>query len=195
MVFQDGHSYRDVKGKWQCQSSSTILSPRGHAPHHRRLHQSRPRPFERNPQSKWKASNRGFEYDSLGTYARARFLHDEILPEVEKRYAISKDPRCGRFAGLARAASVPFTVALGAPRIRFVKFFQRSAASRTCEAETSTLLGFASRNLNRSVSTWPIRVVMSTTPLQLAMVQSIDGLGPPLHGIRYSFRLGRRILQ
>src|SRR5213594_1626700 len=36
-------------------------------------------------------SNRSFEYDSLGDQY-ARFLLEEILPEVEKNYNLTKDP-------------------------------------------------------------------------------------------------------
>jgi enterochelin esterase family protein len=42
-------------------------------------------------------SNRSFEYDSLGD-RYARFLIEEMLPEVGKKYNLTKDPE-GRFIG------------------------------------------------------------------------------------------------
>ncbi len=43
------------------------------------------------PQEKGKHSNRGLEYDGLGD-RYVRFLLEEIIPEVRKKYAISDDP-------------------------------------------------------------------------------------------------------
>ena len=81
--------------------------PRRHAADDCRVHQSGARPVERpSRRVPWKASNRGFEYDSLGD-RYARFLLEEIIPEVEKTlHASRKTPRCGPSAAPAPAASV-----------------------------------------------------------------------------------------
>src|SRR5215469_2406353 len=42
--------------------------------------------------------NRSFEYDALGD-RYARFLLEEILPEVSKQYTLSSDPNDGAIAG------------------------------------------------------------------------------------------------
>lgn len=51
-------------------------------------------------------SNRSFEYDSLGDLY-ARFLLEEILPEVKKGYNLTDDPDGRAICGTALAAFVP----------------------------------------------------------------------------------------
>jgi len=111
MVFQDGHSYQDVKGHWrvpvvfdnliakkQMPPTIAVFIDPGHDP------------AKGTPKSAWKNSNRGFEYDSLGD-RYARFLLEEILPEVEKRYSLSHDPKMRAICGASSGASCSFTVA------------------------------------------------------------------------------------
>lgn len=58
---------------------------------------------------KEKPKNRSIEYDSLGdTYAR--FLHEEILPEVEKNHRITKDPNLRCIMGGSSAGICSWTV-------------------------------------------------------------------------------------
>jgi len=58
--------------------------------------------------------NRSFEYDTLsGDYAR--FIIDEILPEVEKTVKLRKDPESRAIAGLSSGAICAFTVAWERP--------------------------------------------------------------------------------
>ena len=58
--------------------------------------------------------NRSVEYDSLGdTYAR--FICDEMLPEVGKKYNLSKDPNERAIGGASSGAIVAFTVAWERP--------------------------------------------------------------------------------
>ncbi|MDZ4404633.1 alpha/beta hydrolase-fold protein [Prosthecobacter sp.] len=63
-----------------------------------------------------KAGNRSFEYDSLGD-AYARFLIDEILPEVEKRYQTKfrSQPEAWAIAGGSSGGICSFTVAWERP--------------------------------------------------------------------------------
>ncbi len=58
--------------------------------------------------------NRSFEYDGLGD-RYARFLIEEILPEVSKRYAISDDPNDRAIAGASSGAVCAFTAAWERP--------------------------------------------------------------------------------
>lgn len=58
--------------------------------------------------------NRSFEYDALGD-RYARFLLDEILPEVAKRYNLSTNPDDRAIAGLSSGGSCAFTVAWNRP--------------------------------------------------------------------------------
>jgi enterochelin esterase-like enzyme len=72
----------------------------------------------RKPQQKPgdKAANRGFEYDSLGD-AYARFLLQEILPEVEKRHQVKfrPQPEAWAIAGGSSGGICSFTVAWERP--------------------------------------------------------------------------------
>src|SRR5579862_1221509 len=58
--------------------------------------------------------NRAFEYDSVGD-RYARFLLEEILPEVEKKYNLTKDPAGRAVCGQSSGGSCAFTVAWERP--------------------------------------------------------------------------------
>ncbi len=59
-------------------------------------------------------SNRSFEYDSLGDLY-AKFLIQEILPEVTKKYNITKDPEGHAIGGASSGGICAFTVAWERP--------------------------------------------------------------------------------
>ena len=59
-------------------------------------------------------SNRSFEYDSLGDL-HARFLLEEILPEVAKTYKLTDDPEGRAFCGNSSGGICAFTVAWERP--------------------------------------------------------------------------------
>ena len=59
-------------------------------------------------------SNRSFEYDSLGD-RYARFLLEEILPEVEKKYNLTKDPEGRAIGGISSGGICAWTVAWERP--------------------------------------------------------------------------------
>ena len=58
--------------------------------------------------------NRSFEYDSLGDLY-AKFLINELLPEVTKNYNITKDPEGRAIAGASSGGICAFTVAWERP--------------------------------------------------------------------------------
>ena len=58
--------------------------------------------------------NRSFEYDALGD-RYARFLIEEILPEVGKRYDLSSDPNDRAIGGLSSGGICAFTAAWNRP--------------------------------------------------------------------------------
>ena len=58
--------------------------------------------------------NRSYEYDALGD-DYARFLIEEILPEVGKQYNLSSDPNDRAIGGLSSGAICAFTVAWNRP--------------------------------------------------------------------------------
>jgi len=59
-------------------------------------------------------NNRSVEYDSLGD-AYARFIVEEMLPEVGKAYNLSKDPNERAIGGFSSGAIAAFTVAWERP--------------------------------------------------------------------------------
>jgi enterochelin esterase-like enzyme len=68
-----------------------------------------------DPASKAKPrSNRSFEYDSLGDL-HARFLLEEILPEVAKSYNLTQDPEARAICGNSSGGICAFTVAWERP--------------------------------------------------------------------------------
>src|SRR5205085_5426573 len=58
--------------------------------------------------------NRSFEYDTLSD-AYARFLRDEILPEVEKTVKLRSDPASRAICGRSSGGICAFTVAWEMP--------------------------------------------------------------------------------
>jgi enterochelin esterase-like enzyme/sugar lactone lactonase YvrE len=58
--------------------------------------------------------NRSYEYDGLGD-AYARFLLDELLPVVAKRYNLSTDPNCRAIGGSSSGGIAAFNVAFLRP--------------------------------------------------------------------------------
>ena len=58
--------------------------------------------------------NRSFEYDSLGD-RYARFLIEELIPEVEKKYKLSTDPALHAICGQSSGGSCAFTAAWERP--------------------------------------------------------------------------------
>jgi enterochelin esterase-like enzyme/sugar lactone lactonase YvrE len=115
MVFQDGHTYRDVKGRWRVPIVFDNLIARGDMPPTIAVFINPGHdPSKGKPQSPWKVSNRSYEYDSLGD-RYARFLLEEIIPEVEKRYAISQDPELRAIGGASSGGICSFTVAWERP--------------------------------------------------------------------------------
>ena len=64
--------------------------------------------------SNWGRATRSFEYDSLGD-RYARFICEEILPEVGKTYTLTKDPECRAICGASSGGICAFTVAWEKP--------------------------------------------------------------------------------
>jgi enterochelin esterase family protein len=103
--------------------------------------------------------NRSFEYDTLGD-RYARFLLDEILPEVEKSVALRRDAAARAIAGQSSGAIVAFTVAWERPN-EFSKVLS-GIGSFTNIAGGATLRegGHNYAALVRAVPRKPIRIFM-----------------------------------
>lgn len=115
MVFQDGHSYKDVEGRWRVPIVFDNLIASGEMPIIIAVFINPGHDQSKGKQqTRWKASNRSYEYDSLGD-RYANFLLNEIIPEVEKRYSISKDPEMRAICGASSGGICAFTVAWERP--------------------------------------------------------------------------------
>ncbi|HEY7120370.1 MAG TPA: alpha/beta hydrolase-fold protein [Tepidisphaeraceae bacterium] len=118
MVFQDGRGYVNEKGAFRApivfdnliaagQMPVTIgvfINPGAHPD----------RQGGQQDKSKWRTDNRSFEYDTLSD-VYARFLLDEILPEVAKEYKLTDDPNGRAICGLSSGGICSFTVAWQRP--------------------------------------------------------------------------------
>jgi enterochelin esterase-like enzyme/sugar lactone lactonase YvrE len=114
MIFQDGQSFSNPKGRWRVPIVFDNLIARGEMPPTIAVFLN-PGQEKSKPQAeKGKFSNRSFEYDSLGD-RYARFLLEEIIPEIEKRYNISADPEMRAIGGSSSGGICAFTVAWERP--------------------------------------------------------------------------------
>ncbi len=116
MVFQDGHAYQNVTGDFRVPVVFDNLIHAGQMPvtiavfidpgHKGKLPKKRgwrPRP-----------SNRSIEYDTLSP-AYSNILINEILPQVEKTYRLSKKPEMRAICGISSGGICAFTVAWERP--------------------------------------------------------------------------------
>ncbi len=115
MVFQDGHDYVNVKGNWRVPVVFDNLIASGEMPVTIAIFINPGHdPSKGPPKNPWSGSNRSLEYNSLGD-RYARFLLEEILPEVEKTYRLSHDPELRAVAGASSGGIAAFTVAWERP--------------------------------------------------------------------------------
>lgn len=118
MVFQDGHAYVSIDGQVRVPTVFDNLIADRTIP---RMVGIFVNPGHRGegdlPAEGWKPRrNRSFEYDSLGdTYAQ--FLIDELLPHIEKQFAVkfSTDPNMNAICGMSSGGICAWTVAWERP--------------------------------------------------------------------------------
>ncbi len=109
-AFQDGHQYVDRGREYRVPVVFDNLIRRHEMPTTIGLFVNPGHVGRLVPENPWLASNRSFEYDSLGD-RYATFLLDEMLPQVRRRYAISDDPEQHAIVGASSGGICAFTVA------------------------------------------------------------------------------------
>lgn len=115
MVFQDGQNYINLKGNFRVPTVFDNLIARGEMPVTLAVFVNPGHDASKEAPKKGRpASNRGFEYNALGD-RYARFLLEEILPEVAKQYPFSNDAERRAIAGSSSGAIAAFTVAWERP--------------------------------------------------------------------------------
>ena len=154
MIFQDGEGMRNVKGRWRVPVVFDNLIARGDMPPTIAVFIN-PGHDKSKPMKDNKASNRSFEYDGLGD-RYARFLLEEIIPEVKKQYNISDDPDMRAIGGSSSGAICAFTVA-----------WERTDAFRKVYSSVGSFTNLRGGNvypsLVRKTEPRPIRVYMADT--------------------------------
>jgi enterochelin esterase family protein len=120
MVFQDGGGYVSEKGTYRATVVMDNLIAAGEMPvtigifinpGNDPVKNPPPKPGENRRPG---ASNRSFEYDTLSDQY-ARFLLEEILPEVSKTYKLTDDPEGRAICGASSGGICAFTVAWEKP--------------------------------------------------------------------------------
>ncbi len=115
MVFQDGHDYVGEKGNWRVPVVFDNLIASGAMPPTVAIFLNPGHDVSKGEKKNaWSANNRSLEYDSLGD-RYARFLVEEMLPEVEKTHPLSKDPEKRAICGASSGGICAFTVAWERP--------------------------------------------------------------------------------
>ena len=114
MVFMDGHKYVKTNEEYRVPVVFDNLIARKEMPVTIAIFFTPGHRGEEMPADRWKGNNRSFEYDSLGD-AYARFLLDEMLPEIGKKYNLRKDPEGRAICGVSSGGICAFTVAWERP--------------------------------------------------------------------------------
>ena len=116
MVFQDGHAYVSTEGQFRVPIVFDNLIHRGEMPVTIGIFIDPGHLGELPEKPGWqpRPANRSFEYDTLSDQY-ARFLLEEILPEVGKRYSLTDDPEKRAICGISSGGICAWTVAWERP--------------------------------------------------------------------------------
>jgi gluconolactonase len=113
MVFQDGGGYISTNGSWRVPLVFDNLIAKNEMPVTIGVFIN-PGVVPALSTTTLPRYNRSYEYDGLGDNY-ARFLAEELLPEVQKEYLITIDPNARAIAGSSSGAVAAFTVAWERP--------------------------------------------------------------------------------
>jgi enterochelin esterase-like enzyme len=114
MVFQDGHSYVNSKGDFRVPVVFDNLIHEGAIPPMIGIFINPGHKGDSVPENAWRANNRSVEYDTLSD-DYARFLLEEILPEVAKVHSMTDDPEMRAICGASSGGICAWTVAWQRP--------------------------------------------------------------------------------
>lgn len=114
MIFQDGHTYLNPTGEQRATVVFDNLIHEGAIPPVIGIFINPGHLGSELPKDPWKGSNRSVEYDTLSD-AYARFLLEEILPEVAKTRTLSTDPGLRAICGMSSGGICAWTVAWQRP--------------------------------------------------------------------------------
>ncbi len=109
MIFQDGHTYVKEDGDFRVPTVFDNLISQGNMPVTIGLFINPGHSLDSLPiESPWQASNRSKEYDEVSdTYAR--FLLEEMIPELKKQHNISDNPKLHAISGISSGGICAFS--------------------------------------------------------------------------------------
>ncbi|MBX5495677.1 MAG: gluconolactonase, partial [Bryobacteraceae bacterium] len=113
MIFQDGGGYVNPEGAWRVPVVFDNLIHEGSMPVTIGIFIN-PGVLPALSEKQQNRYNRSYEYDGMSD-RYARFLIEEILPEVSKKYRLSSDPNDRAIAGSSSGAIAAFTAAWHRP--------------------------------------------------------------------------------
>lgn len=114
MVFQDGHAYVGETGQFRTPIVFDNLIHKKEMPVTIGIFINPGHKGDAEIKSAWEANNRSFEYDTLSDQY-AKFLLEEILPEVGKSYKLTNNPEDRAICGISSGGICAFTVAWNRP--------------------------------------------------------------------------------
>ena len=114
MVFQDGHKYVNTEQEYRVPVVFDNLIHKKEMPVVIGVFVNPGHVGTELPADPWRGSNRSTEYDTLSE-AYARFLLEELLPEVGKSYKLTSDPEARGIVGVSSGGICSFTVAWERP--------------------------------------------------------------------------------
>jgi enterochelin esterase family protein len=114
MVFQDGHKYVNTEQEYRVPVVFDNLIHRKEMPVTIGVFVNPGHVGTELPADPWRASNRSTEYDTLSE-AYARFLLEELLPELGKSYKLTSDPEARGIVGVSSGGICSFTAAWERP--------------------------------------------------------------------------------
>jgi enterochelin esterase-like enzyme/sugar lactone lactonase YvrE len=114
MIFQDGHDYQNRGGAWGVPTVLDNLIAAGDIPPMVAVFINPGHDPSKERKNPWSSSNRSLEYDGLGPNY-SRLLLEEIIPDVEKQWPVSKDPEMRGLCGASSGGICSFTAAWERP--------------------------------------------------------------------------------
>lgn len=114
MVFQDGHTYVNKTGRFRIPIVFDNLIHKKEMPVAIGIFLNPGHKGDSKIDSPWRSNNRSVEYDTVSD-AYARFLLEEILPEVGKSYKLTEDPDQRAICGISSGGICAWSVAWHRP--------------------------------------------------------------------------------
>ena len=114
MVFQDGHTFIKPDGDFRVPTVFDNLIHRGEMPVTIGVFVNPGHRGDEFPENRWRANNRSVEYDTLSD-DYARFLLNELLPEIGKTRNLTADPKFRAICGNSSGGICAFTAAWERP--------------------------------------------------------------------------------